>query len=381
MKSGWQFWVDRGGTFTDIVVRDPDGQLSTHKLLSENPEQYADATIAGIKQVLGVPLDQPIPQGVVDTVKMGTTVATNALLERKGERTLLIVNQGFKDALRIGDQARPRLFDLNITLPSPLYSKVAEISARIDVNGNELAPLDEQAIRAMLKEARAEGISACAIVLMHAWKFADHERRIAALAREAGFTQVSASHEASPLLRLVPRGHTAVVDAYLSPILRRYVDRVSAEIGDAKLFFIQSNGGLVDAPRFQGKDAILSGPAGGIVGAARTAAMAGFDEIIGFDMGNRRCFVCRCVPAHIRYRDCRCADQSADDGDQHRRGRWRIDFAFRWLAFPCRAGFSRCRSRAGLLSPRRPADGHRCQYLCRQDPAAAFSGDLRRAGQ
>lgn len=285
MKSGWQFWVDRGGTFTDIVVRDPDGQLSTHKLLSENPEQYADATIAGIKQVLGVPLDQPIPQGVVDTVKMGTTVATNALLERKGERTLLIVNQGFKDALRIGDQARPRLFDLNITLPSPLYSKVAEISARIDVNGNELAPLDEAAIRAMLKEARAEGISACAIVLMHAWKFADHERRIAALAREAGFTQVSASHEASPLLRLVPRGHTAVVDAYLSPILRRYVDRVSAEIGDAKLFFIQSNGGLVDAPRFQGKDAILSGPAGGIVGAARTAAMAGFDEIIGFDMG------------------------------------------------------------------------------------------------
>lgn len=285
MSSGWQFWVDRGGTFTDIVARDPSGRLSTHKLLSENPEHYSDATIAGIKQILDIALDQPIPSGLVDTVKMGTTVATNALLERKGERTLLIVNEGFRDALRIGDQARPRLFDLNIALPSPLYSKVVEISGRIDVHGKELSALDEASIRSMLDAARGEGFSSCAIVLMHAWKYGDHERRVAALARAAGFTQISASHEVSPLLRLIPRGHTAVVDAYLSPILRRYVDRVAAELGDAKLYFIQSNGGLVDAPHFQGKDAILSGPAGGIVGAARTASMAGFDEIIGFDMG------------------------------------------------------------------------------------------------
>ena len=283
--AGWQFWIDRGGTFTDIVARDPDGRLSTHKLLSENPERYRDAAIAGIRSVLRLPPDTAIPSGMVDAVKMGTTVATNALLERKGERTLLVVNRGFADALRIGNQARPRLFDLAIVLPTMLYEEVVEIAGRIGVDGEELEPLDEHAARQAFARARGKGIAACAIVLMHAWKYADHERRLAVLAREAGFAQVSASHEASPLLRLIPRGDTTVVDAYLSPILRRYVDQVAAELKGVRLYFMQSNGGLAEAGSFQGKDAILSGPAGGIVGAARTAAMAGLDRIIGFDMG------------------------------------------------------------------------------------------------
>jgi 5-oxoprolinase (ATP-hydrolysing) len=281
----WQFWIDRGGTFTDIVARDPAGHLSTHKLLSENPGRYQDAAIAGIKTVLGQKLDAPVPAGRVDAVKMGTTVATNALLERTGDRTLLVVNRGFADALRIGNQARPRLFDLAITLPSLLYEDVVEIAGRVGVDGEQIEALDEHAARDAFAAARANGIAACAIVLMHAWKYPEHERRLAELAREAGFTQVSASHAVSPLLRLVPRGDTTVVDAYLSPILRRYVDRVAAELAGVRLFFMQSNGGLAEAGAFQGKDAILSGPAGGIVGAARTAAMAGLDRIIGFDMG------------------------------------------------------------------------------------------------
>ena len=281
----WQFWIDRGGTFTDIVARDPKGHLSTHKLLSENPGRYRDAAIAGIKTVLGVALDAPIPSGVVEAVKMGTTVATNALLERKGDRALLVVNRGFADALRIGNQARPRLFDLAITLPSMLYEEVVEVAGRVGVDGHEIEALDEQAARQAFANARAKGIAACAIVLIHAWKYPEHERRLAELAREAGFTQVSASHVVSPLLRLIPRGDTTVVDAYLSPILRRYVDQVAAELSDVRLYFMQSNGGLADASAFQGKDAILSGPAGGIVGAARTAGMAGLDHIIGFDMG------------------------------------------------------------------------------------------------
>jgi 5-oxoprolinase (ATP-hydrolysing) len=286
MTSGkWQFWIDRGGTFTDIVARDPDGRLSTHKLLSENPGRYRDAAIAGIKSVLGVPLNSSIPPGVIEAVKMGTTVATNALLERKGERTLLVVNRGFADALRIGNQARPRLFDLAITLPSMLYEEVVEIAGRVGVDGDEIEALDEHAARSAFAGAHAKGITACAIVLMHAWKYPEHERRLADYAREAGFAQVSASHVVSPLLRLIPRGDTTVVDAYLSPILRRYVDQVAAELGGVRLYFMQSNGGLADAAGFQGKDAILSGPAGGIVGAARTAAMAGLHRIIGFDMG------------------------------------------------------------------------------------------------
>jgi 5-oxoprolinase (ATP-hydrolysing) len=281
----WQFWIDRGGTFTDIVARAPDGSLSTHKLLSDNPERYRDAAIAGIKTVLGLASDEPIPPGVVDAVKMGTTVATNALLERAGERVLLVVEPGFADMLRIGNQARPRLFDRAIHLPSLLYERVVEIPGRVDVNGEELQALDEAAADVAFAEARADGITAVAIVRMHAWKYPAHEQRLAGHARRAGFAQISVSHEASPLLRIVPRGDTTVVDAYLSPILRRYVDQVASELRGVRLYFMQSSGGLIEASRFQGKDAILSGPAGGIVGAARTAAMAGFDHVIGFDMG------------------------------------------------------------------------------------------------
>ncbi|WP_428537417.1 hydantoinase B/oxoprolinase family protein [Rhodopila sp.] len=281
----WQFWIDRGGTFTDIVARDPKGALSTHKLLSENPERYQDAAIAGIKTILGVAPDAPIPDGLIEAVKMGTTVATNALLERKGDRTLLLVNTGFADALRIGNQARPRLFDLAITLPPMLYERVEEVTGRFGVDGDEIEPLDDAQARDIMAKARADGIEACAIVLMHAWKYPAHEQRLAETAREAGFTQVSASHAVSPLLRLVPRGDTTVVDAYLSPILRRYVDQVARELPGTSVYFMQSNGGLTASETFQGKDAILSGPAGGIVGAARTAGMAGLDQIIGFDMG------------------------------------------------------------------------------------------------
>src|SRR5437763_1522657 len=282
---GWQFWIDRGGTFTDIVARAPNGSLSTHKLLSQNPVRYRDAAIAGIKAVLGLPLDARIPPGTVGAVKMGTTVATNALLERQGERTLLVVNRGFADVLRIGNQTRPRLFDLDIHLPSMLYERVAEIGSRVGIDGAEIEPLDEAGASRAFAEAHAAGISACAIVLMHAWKYPEHERRLAALARAAGFAQVSTSHQVTALLRLVPRGDTTVVDAYLSPILRRYVDQVAAELKGVRLYFTQSSGGLADATGFQGKDAIFSGTAGGIVGAARTASAAGFDQIISFDMG------------------------------------------------------------------------------------------------
>ncbi len=281
----WQFWIDRGGTFTDIVARHPDGHLSTHKLLSENPGRYKDAAIAGIKLILGLSPQEPIPPNQIEAVKMGTTVATNALLERKGDRTLLLVNRGFADVLRIGNQARPRLFDLAIILPSMLYEQVAEVGGRVGVDGTEIEPLDEDQARAVMEEARQAGIEACAIVLIHAWKYPAHEQRLTELAREAGFTQVSASHAVSPLLRLVPRGDTTVVDAYLSPILRRYIDQVAAELPGTRVYFMQSNGGLTTSENFQGKDAILSGPAGGIVGAARTAGMADLDQIIGFDMG------------------------------------------------------------------------------------------------
>ncbi len=294
--AGWQFWIDRGGTFTDIVARDPDGRLTTRKLLSENPERYRDAAVAGIRETLGLAPGAPIPPGTIDAVKMGTTVATNALLERKGERVLLLVNRGFADMLRIGNQARPRLFDLDVRLPALLHERVAEIGGRVAVDGAEIEALDEAAARAALQAAFAEGIRAVAIVLMHAWAHPAHERRLGVIAREEGFGQVSLSHQASPLPRIVPRGDTAVVDAYLSPVLRRYVDQVAGELQAApspegeirdttRLYFMQSNGGLTEAGRFQGKDAILSGPAGGIVGAARTAAMGGFDRIIGFDMG------------------------------------------------------------------------------------------------
>jgi 5-oxoprolinase (ATP-hydrolysing) len=283
--SGWQFWIDRGGTFTDVVARTPDGALVTKKLLSENPERYRDAAIEGIRAILGLGPDAPLPSQAIDAVKMGTTVATNALLERKGERTLLVITKGFGDALRIGYQNRPKLFARHIVLPALLYERVVEIEERISASGEVLMPLDLEAARAALQSALDAGIRAAAIVFMHGYRFPEHERRVADLAREVGFTQVSASHRVSPLMKLVSRGDTAVVDAYLSPILKRYVDQVASELGGVRLLFMQSNGGLADARRFAGKDAILSGPAGGIVGAARTAERGGFGKIIGFDMG------------------------------------------------------------------------------------------------
>lgn len=281
----WQFWIDRGGTFTDIVGQAPDGATRTHKLLSDNPERYRDAAVQGIRDLLGVQAGAPIPAARIEVVKMGTTVATNALLERKGDRTVLVINQGFRDALRIAYQARPRLFDRHIVLPELLYERVVEVPGRFRADGIEDQPLDEAAARAGLTAAYDAGVRACAIVCMHAYRFPDHEGRLAAIARAIGFTQVSVSHQVSPLIKLVGRGDTTVVDAYLSPILRRYVDQVAEELGDVRLQFMQSNGGLTDARLFQGKDSILSGPAGGIVGAARVSEAAGFDRIIGFDMG------------------------------------------------------------------------------------------------
>ena len=281
---GWQFWIDRGGTFTDVVARRPDGGLVTHKLLSDNPEHYRDAAIQGIREVLGVAPGEAV-RGV-DAVKMGTTVATNALLERKGDRTLLVVNRGFRDALRIGYQTRPRLFDLRIALPEMLYERVVEVDARVGAGGEVLVPLDPVRAEAELRAAFADGIRSVAIVLMHGYRHPEHELALGRLARAIGFTQVSTSYETSPLMKLVGRGDTTVVDAYLSPLLRRYIDQVAAELGDGvRLMFMQSNGGLTDARRFQGKDAILSGPAGGIVGAVETAARAGRERIISFDMG------------------------------------------------------------------------------------------------
>ncbi|MDH5536460.1 MAG: hydantoinase B/oxoprolinase family protein, partial [Betaproteobacteria bacterium] len=285
MESGWQFWIDRGGTFTDIVARRPDGALLAHKLLSEDPERYQDAALAGIRDSFGIPRNASIPAERIAAVKMGTTVATNALLERKGEATALFITRGFGDALRIAYQNRPRIFDRHIVLPEQLYSAAFEVDERVGAHGEVLIPLDAAGARRALDEARRRGYCSIAIVLMHGYRYPDHERRLAQLARAAGFTQVSVSHEVSPLMKLVARGDTTVADAYLSPILRRYVDRVGTELGGARVFFMQSNGGLTEARLFQGKDSILSGPAGGIVGAVRTAAAAGFDRIIGFDMG------------------------------------------------------------------------------------------------
>src|SRR5438094_651881 len=281
----WQFWIDRGGTFTDIVARRPDGSIATHKLLSENPGRYRDAALAGIRKILSLNGGQPIPAGAIDAVKMGTTVATNALLERKGERTVLFITRGFRDALRIAYQNRPRIFDRHIVLPELLYTKVVEVEERIGARGDVLVPLELERTRRDLESAYREGYRSAAIVLMHGYRYKEHERRIAELARAIGYSQVSASHEVSPLMKLVSRGDTTVVDAYLSRILRRYVDGVARELRGVRLMFMQSNGGLTDARRFAGKDSILSGPAGGVVGAVRASLSAGFEKIIGFDMG------------------------------------------------------------------------------------------------
>jgi 5-oxoprolinase (ATP-hydrolysing) len=285
MTGRWEFWIDRGGTFTDIVGKRPDGRLVSRKLLSHNPERYRDAAVAGIRLLLGVGPDEPVPADRVDSVKMGTTVATNALLERHGEPTVLVITEGFRDALRIAYQNRPRLFDRRIVLPEAVYERVIEVPERLDAHGETVRPLDLAAVTEQLKEARADGFLSAAVVLLHGYRHPAHESRIAEAARDLGYTQVSCSHEVSPLIKLVPRGDTTVVDAYLSPILRRYVDEVAAELDGIRLMFMQSNGGLREAANFRGKDAVLSGPAGGVVGMARTSEQAGFGRVIGFDMG------------------------------------------------------------------------------------------------
>ncbi len=279
---GWQFWIDRGGTFTDVVGRRPDGRLVTHKLLSDSPAQYADAAIEGMRRLLAAGGASP---DAVAAVKMGTTVATNALLERKGEPTALAITRGFGDALRIAYQHRPCIFARRIVLPEPLYARVVEIDERVSAHGEIWRPLDEAAARAALEEAHAAGIRSLAIVLMHGYRQPAHELALERIARAVGFTQISVSHRVSPLMKLVARGDTTVVDAYLSPVLRRHVDRIAAELPGVDLRFMQSNGGLAAAQRFHGKDAILSGPAGGIVGIVQTSLRAGFDHVIGFDMG------------------------------------------------------------------------------------------------
>ena len=291
MASSWEFWIDRGGTFTDVIGRRPDGALLTHKLLSENPEAYRDAAVHGIRHLLGLAPGDAIPGERIGAVKMGTTVATNALLERKGDRTLLLITKGFRDALRIGYQARPKIFAKHIIKPDMLYERVIEVDERVRADGTVERELDLAAARVELERALADGIQAVAVVLMHAYRYSAHEQRVAALARELGFPQVSASHEVSPLIKLVGRGDTTVVDSYLSPILRRYVAQVAGELMPAasaertRLMFMMSSGGLTAADLFRGKDAILSGPAAGVVGMAETGRAAGFSKLIGFDMG------------------------------------------------------------------------------------------------
>ncbi len=302
MSGSWEFWIDRGGTFTDVIGLLPDGVILTHKLLSENPEAYRDAAVHGIRHLLGLKPAEPIPSRRIGAVKMGTTVATNALLERKGERTLLLITRGFRDALRIGYQARPKIFARHIIKPDILYERVVEVDERVRADGTVERELDLAGVSLELERALADGIRAVAVVLMHAYRNSDHERRVAALARELGFPQVSASHEVSPLIKLVGRGDTTVVDSYLSPILRRYVAQVAGQLssvpasleeervsksGEAgtRLMFMMSSGGLTAADLFRGKDAILSGPAAGVVGMAETGRAAGFDRLIGFDMG------------------------------------------------------------------------------------------------
>ena len=290
MSGRWEFWIDRGGTFTDVVARAPEGEVSVHKLLSENPERYKDAAVEGVREVLKLKEGEAVPEGAVGAVKMGTTVATNALLERKGERVLLLITEGFRDLLRIGYQNRPKLFELEIKRPDLLYEDVEEVPERLDAEGEVVAALDERVARKALEKAYEDGVRAVAVAFLHAYLNPVHEARVAEIAREIGYEQVSTSHEVSRLAKLVSRGDTTVVDAYLSPILGRYVQQVAEALdvgqgGVERLLFMQSNGGLTDASLFQGKDAILSGPAGGIVGMVKTGEAAGHDRLIGFDMG------------------------------------------------------------------------------------------------
>ena len=362
----WQIWIDRGGTFTDLVARRPDGALVTHKLLSANPERYQDAAVQGIRDLLGIESSAVIPPDTVSVVKMGTTVATNALLERKGDRTVFVTTQGFGDALRIGYQNRPDLFARHIVLPEMLYERVIEVTERIDAHGELVTSLDEAGARRDLQAAYDAGIRAVAIAFVHGYRYSAHEARVATIAKEVGFQQISVSHVVSPLMKLVSRGDTTVVDAYLSPLLRRYVNQVAGQLetGDRagpKLMFMQSNGGLTDAHLFQGKDSILSGPAGGVVGMVRTAEMAGFQKVIGFDMGGtstdvshydgeyERTFESLVAGVRMRAPMMNIHTVAAGGGS---------NFTFWWSSLSGWPGLGRGRPWAGLLSSRWATDRH-----------------------
>ncbi len=384
MARAWEFWIDRGGTFTDVVAQHPDGSLHTHKLLSENPERYPDAAVQGIREILGLTDGEQLPDATINAVKMGTTVATNALLERKGERTLFLITAGFGDLLRIGYQTRPRLFDLHIKRSELLYERVGEVPERLDADGSVLTELDENTTRTLLQQAFDDGFRSVAIAFLHGYLNPQHEARTAEIARQIGFTQVSASHQVSRLAKLVGRGDTTVVDAYLSPILRRYVDQVAGalDVGRAcgKLLFMQSNGGLTDARLFQGKDAILSGPAGGIVGMVETGQAAGIRQTHRFRYGR---YLNRCQPfrrgfrALVRNRDRGRSDAGADDGYPHGCCWRRVDLHLsRWQV----SGGTRKRrrgSRSCVLPPWRAADGYGLQCDAGQAAAGSFPACLR----
>ena len=289
----WQFWIDRGGTFTDIVAQSPQGQIVTHKLLSENPEQYKDAALQGIRQLLGLNSQDPIPSEQIKVIKVGTTVATNALLERQGERTVLLITRGFGDALKIGYQARPKIFAREIILPESLYEQVIEVDERIRADGTILEPLDIESTRIKLQSSYSQGIKSCAIVLMHGYRFYKHEQQVAKIAQKIGFTQISISHQVSPMMRLVGRGDTLCCRCLFNTDFEVLCSASwLRELGESQILFMKSNGGLTDARFFEGKDAILSGPAGGVVACARTGEAAGFNKIIGFDMGGTSTDVC-----------------------------------------------------------------------------------------
>src|ERR1039457_6335323 len=412
MSGRWEFWIDRGGTFTDIVARRPDGSLTVRKLLSENPGRYADPAVEGIRRLLQVPGKEPIPAERIAAVRLGTTVATNALLERKGEPTVLVITRGFADAIRIAYQDRPRIFERQIIRPEMLYSRVIEASERIGAHGEVIVPLDEHAVAADLRAAHDEGFRSVAVVCMHGYRYPRHEALIGEIARRAGFTQVSESHATSPLMKLVSRGDTTLVDAYLSPILQRYVDQVTAELSGVRLQFMQSSGGLTDARLFRGKDSILSGPAGGIVGMGRPPEGARFGAVIGFDMGGTSTDVSHyageferqyeTLVAGVRMRApmlsihtvaagggsilhfngsrYRVRPDSAGAGPgppAARGGGGRRDPAVRREGGPGRPGPRRGGSRAGRLPAWRPADRDGRQRHAGPDPAGALPPGVR----
>ncbi len=380
LGSGWQFWIDRGGTFTDVVARTPEGAIRVHKLLSDNPEQYEDAALEGIRQLLRLAPDQPIPASSIDAVKMGTTVATNALLERRGEPTVLAITAGLGDALRIGYQHRPDIFARHIVLPEMLYADVVEIDERVRADGTVERPIDLTKAKADLAASLARGRRALAIVLMHGYRHHAHELALAELARALGFTQVSVSHQVSPLMKLVSRGDTTVVDAYLSPILRRYVDRIagSARRGPADVHAIERRAGRRPALPGQGRHPVRPGRRHRRRRAGRRARRVRAHHHVRHGRDVDRCRPLRGrVRAHLRVRGGGRAPARADDGDPHGRGGRRLDPDLRWRALPGRAGVRRRQSRPRLLSARRAAHGHRRQSHGRQAASALLPERVR----